>query len=940
MVSNKINQEPIYLYFSKEEYFILTHSLKIKDYYHLINDKISINNLIKDIGSYLDIFFKAYPLSNRISISHQEPMNKIKPFCSFILIPDEKFKNKIKLNEYARKYNKIKEEILKIDKKRKHLFNKIKIISKLFLNNEDEYKRELTLKEQIEYSSNDEINTNNIKNINSSSSNIIENKINYKKIIKDIFTTRLNDFRKDIVEYCLNNTKYLRKNNFENFVCFLEFFCLLFCGIKTKYYIDELSYLNMDFYADEKNIMNMAESFHYQVQFRINDIPYISTYGKKKKHSLDKKEDIIKEKKEKLRNLNMRKVPSINQERVEFYPTYCDFSRKIAPRFRRYDLNDDYHLCAKCEYIPNSNKCKYLTCSSCFRQIDKEKLISLNLSHIMNFSILKILVYNENDNKIFKDIILNLNYDGIENRISNKELLINFLYPFETEEILKINKSYKDVYGENVGLYFVWISHYIKWLFYPAIIGLIISFICYIQNDSFNKSILLIINLIFITFIVLWGNYYYLSWEGQESFYKYIWGMSDHKLINSSISEFKENNELNFEIIMGVKIPLKTPFNYLIINCFLFILSIILHILMIITNILIISIKSYKFDIKYKRIEQFLNNNWKYIIPVFCFILREIFSFISEKWNKWIINHQKRITKKQKEDLKIRIQMIFEFFNYYFNLYYIAFIKNYYGSCLNNNCHSELGDQLLIIIICDFFTTIIYILIPSLYSIKQRHELEAKIKDNNYSENNSNKFIYYTRNKFQYENMKIYYFKLVLYFGYIIQFGASSPMSFFIVLLTIIFTRIILSIALKIIYFIEFFDDLTGLNKIKKWLKIISYIGILSNLCCIFYTNDYFDSLSRGRKLIYIAFIENIVLVIIKLFNYDSLPKWFYFRNKIDFNYLRKYGTREKKLYLYQEYLNNENIIINENNENHENIENNDDADGDDEDNLEEEYEL
>ena len=100
-----------------------------------------------------------------------------------------------------------------------------------------------------------------------------KSKIKYKQLIRDIFTSRLNDFRKDIVEYCLDNTKYLREDNFENFVCFIEFFCLLFLGVKTKYYLDELSYLNMDFYADEKNIMNFAESFHYQVQFRIKDIP-------------------------------------------------------------------------------------------------------------------------------------------------------------------------------------------------------------------------------------------------------------------------------------------------------------------------------------------------------------------------------------------------------------------------------------------------------------------------------------------------------------------------------------------------------------------------------------------------------------------------------------------------------------------------------------------
>ena len=197
------------------------------------------------------------------------------------------------------------------------------------------------------------------------------------------------------MEYCLENTKYLREDNFENFVCFIEFFCLLFCGIKTKYYIDELSYLNMDFYADEKNIMNSAESFHYQVQFRIKDISFIAPYGKRKRHSqysAEEKEKIIKEKKDKIQELNMQKMPSINQGKVELYPTHCDFSRAISPRFRRYDLNDDYHICNKCVNIPNSNKCTRLKCSSCFRQIDKERLISLNLSHIMNFHIIQKLI--------------------------------------------------------------------------------------------------------------------------------------------------------------------------------------------------------------------------------------------------------------------------------------------------------------------------------------------------------------------------------------------------------------------------------------------------------------------------------------------------------------------------------------------------------------------
>ena len=67
---------------------------------------------------------------------------------------------------------------------------------------------------------------------------------------------------------------------------------------------------------------------------------------------------------------------------------------------------------------------------------------------------------------------------------------------------------------------------------------------------------------------------------------------------------------------------------------------------------------------------------------------------------------------------------IFEFFNYYFNLYYIAFIKHYYGTCISNDCHLELGDQLIIIIICDLIATIINVLIHTLYSVKLRYNLE------------------------------------------------------------------------------------------------------------------------------------------------------------------------------------------------------------------------
>ena len=892
LISNKINKEPIYLYFPEEEYLILKYTLKVQDY-RLIREKEHINKLIKDIGNYLDIFFKAYPLSSRINISHQENMKKIKPSYSFILAPDEKFKIKYKFHEHEKNNQKIKQHILSYDKRLKRIYS-LKILSTLFSKSESINKKPSIINKINSYPNEESL-------ISESQKLLSPRKVKkpYKKMLRELFSARLNDYRKDIVEHCLDNTKYLREDNFENFICFIEFFVLLFCGIKTKYYIDELSYLNMDFYADEKNIMNFAESFHYQVQFRIKGVPFVAPYGKKKKNqnqTPEEKKEIIKAKRETLFLLNKEKVPNINQERLEYYPTHCDFSRTLSPSFRRYDANDDYHICEKCKYIANSDICKHLECSSCFRQIDKERLICLNLSHIMNFNKIKNLCKNNDNDKIFLDMIMIPNYEGINERINNKEIIVNYLAPFETKEILKLDKTFRDIYGENVGFYFVWISHFIKWLFYLSLIGMGMSLFTYFVSENINKNIFLIINLIFIASIILWGNYYYVSWNGQESFYNYIWGMNDNILVQNSLYDFEENLKINVEIIMGVKIPIEKQWVYTLINFFIFFCSLFLHALVIISNILIISTKSHEFSMKNKVLEKFFNKSWKYIVPVLCYLLREIFSFIDEKWVRWLVGHLKQLSKEIKRQIKLKMKIIFEFVNYFFNLYYIAFIKKYYGTCLNDDCHTELGNQLIIIIICDLFALIISIIIPSFYNIKKRAEIESKILDVAYEENSSNKYKYYTRNKFLYKYMKTNYIKTILYFGYMIQFGASAPMTFMIILLSTIFNRIVLGMSLKNIYYAQVFEESIGINKLKKWIKIISFIGILSNLCCIFYTNNYFYWLSNGRKLIYIALTENILLIIIKLFDYDSLPKWFYYKEKIDLTYLRKFGIRAKKI--------------------------------------------
>ena len=216
---------------------------------------------------------------------------------------------------------------------------------------------------------------------------------------------------------------------------------------------------------------------------------------------------------------------------------------------------------------------------------------------------------DDDEEKIFLDKIVMANYQGINARIKSKELIMNYLVPFETEEIVKLDKTFRDIYGENIGFYFVWISHFIKWLFYLALIGIGMSlFSFFVGDNDDNKNIFLIINLIFIALIILWGNYYYISWDGQESFYNYIWGMNDYDLVQNSLYDFEGHLNLSVEIIMGVKIPIEKKMFYLFVNFMLIFFSIILHVLMITSNILLIWTKSYEFNLKNKHIEKFMNH--------------------------------------------------------------------------------------------------------------------------------------------------------------------------------------------------------------------------------------------------------------------------------------------------------------------------------------------
>lgn len=106
--------------------------------------------------------------------------------------------------------------------------------------------------------------------------------------------------------------------------------------------------------------------------------------------------------------------------------------------------------------------------------------------------------------------------------------------------------------------------------------------------------------------------------------------------------------------------------------------------------------------------------------------------------------------------------------NYYFNLYYTAFIKSSYQPCVYNDCRTEIGQQINIMFA-------IFIM-EDLYGFLQTKEEVSEKKKNvkPFIGNNSSKKEYYYRNRYA-NSVQEEYMQIILVFGYIIQFGAASP---------------------------------------------------------------------------------------------------------------------------------------------------------------------
>ena len=876
--------EYFYLYFSKEEYDYLKVYLK----HSVLNSNTIIGNFSDFIFVSLNNNINVMNLERRILKSYSEEMRNIKGVFSIVIDISENFKNK--------------GGIKKIMEKNRDFITKIhKYLDDNFVENEKNFIEFLSLQELL-YKNllnkvglsflNENVSQNEILTQNDENYNLINDDVNYKKLLFKIFSERINnDFRINLIEYCINKDTNFNSNNFEKFILYFEYFVLLFSGIKIKYYIDEIGKLNLDFYADEKTYMNLAETFHYQVQFKICDIVII----KNKDGYSDRKNQITKknffsEKTKNLKEINRLQFNEYNENYIENYPPYTNFIKAISNRFRRYNENDDFHMCNMCEDLSSFKQCYTLKCSSCFRNIDKERLIYTMLSTLMDFDKIKNSIENNTDSYcgIINKTFLLHNYGYLFFRLDLFKILKTYLNPFINEESRYINKMFRNVFGEKIGFFYEWISHYIHWLIYPSVIGIIIYFlkILFIFNMKNNLNIksLFIFDVIFYLFIVLWGNYYLKSWKNREKMLCFMFGMENYKLERpNEILNSKTINE-DLEIFLSVKIPVYDPLKSLIHKFIIFIIILISTFSTIIVNIIIFIV------------EKKISKNYN-IFPIIIYLIREISTRIFFKINEYLSTKENYTTQSEYNFSVLVKQILFEFVNYYFNLYYIAFIKKYFDTCLYNDCFIELGNQLTMIILSDFCYHIIQFSYNIIFKKKKQKKFEKDYIFNKEHKNDSRKLIYYTRNEFKIQDLDNLLLEIILNFGYVIQFGITSSLSFFLIFFLTILIRILNTISFKYFVFYQSFKESKGIGIFVNVQTFFQFLGIISNICILLFSNNMYNNyFDIKEKLFIMIIIENFVFLVINIIIYGYLPNWFQYRHQVDVKYYKKFGVRKKNI--------------------------------------------
>ena len=741
---------------------------------------------------------------------------------------------------------------------------------------------------------------------------------NYIEIKKEKNLLLLNDIQKD------NNLFY-----YEDFIFIFCSFIHYFTGLKIKIELsnDKSEDIFLFVYGDDDIYELIAEFYGFELQLKPYALKYedymnkqnsaknyrsILSKGKNENQEnikIELKENLIRD--NDMNNYVKNKFTDLQFKDLDIsyklgFPPYLPFEINKKEKFRTYEKNDDYHFCQNDPDF-GGNNCLHLV--SVLRNIDKLRLIKLSLEDIFLFN--DLYQYD-----FLKSIIYKRDLVDYKDKKPLNSLSYNFCSIFEDSYLMDQINTFRNLYSEYISFYFLWMVHLIHCILYPTILGIILYALIHsnyikkitIYNDSEIKIDLKdIILLSFSGLIIILADLFQKTWKQKEKIFCYFWGMEN-------FHNREPNNDFipdqNIDFLFKSKIKVMKRSKFLLRNIISY------GILGVVIIIRIISIH-FLFSLQRKWNEEHQTVGklgYAAVSGTISFLMTQLYKFLSRKLAHWE-NHKLMINQRKSLTFKV---FLFEFFNNYTTLFYIAFYKPYLD--INNpnkklpnipkfNYFLELKIHLYVLLLINFGENIVSLILPLAYYFYQ-----TKIKDThntNNSEiisNKKNNTVRHQMTCFQYDNLLIEYMQKIILFGYINLFFVAIPLAPIFIILILVLEYLLDSYKVSNYLYIQNIGGAKGIEVYNNIIKIISFIGIMSNSGLILFTKQYYENnntfkyfnltelsgIVRSPISIFIVF-ENIILLFMSFISINIKPKWFNHLEKYKSIYKEKYYNRERK---------------------------------------------
>jgi hypothetical protein len=727
----------------------------------------------------------------------------------------------------------------------------------------------------------------------------------------------------------------------ENYPLFLANIIISFTGLLCSFYFDGDNFLYIEFYGNSEIFRKLAVDNSYSLQLKIMSNYKICNLSKNtvkdnNQEFMTRIFDDTKGEYKEVRDINEKnKVPfeCINEEDISLFPPFMKYDPRKEHFFRRYTNIDEYHMCEDTlikggnaneggegdkidctKLIPPktpltvnwnllvNNTAKCTKGCDIFRNIDKIRLLHHSLNSVINIDSIKTF-------KFFHKFLTLRQNNEVEQKFDENRFIYNYLNPITNSSgETKINHFIRDFYGEKMGFYFLFLSHYLYWLIIPSIVGaiyyLIPLFISIFRTPPYNTYL----DLFMTCVIILWGCLFFKSWSSKEKFYNYVWGMTEYAHEVNNCIETKVRKVLVFQ---GVRIPITNKTLALIKKVITIVISISMVLLTIAINTFLFYISTVKAysegeDSKLhldkdivKNMKDALTNNqkhevksyfWYYGIPIISVVLRNILSTLNYAIASWSCKFESHTLLEKYEDSYILKVTVFEFVNYYFYLFYIGYFKHLYGNCTNNDCFGELGHQLVIILITSNIINVFEIGIPFISNLFRvgLYEYFPNYKNSifkNFFTKNGPRLI--AKQRSQYEDpIAFEYLEVIFNYGYVILFGVTSPICFIIAFIHIYIERLVDCYKLIKLHTVNDYQGTHGIGIILRILKIFTFLGIITNSTLAFFALDISGNSSYKWPVLFT--VENFLIFAFLSLKYNKAPVWFDYLDQIKYNCMRK----------------------------------------------------